>query len=398
MRSLLSILTGVAFAAMTLMGMTPEARRSYLQFEQRAESGDAEAMYRLGTILERGWDSIAPDTLRALKMFRASAEAGFPPAMNYMGYLYGEGFGDPAVTGIRADRDSAEMWLRRSADAGDPRAMSNLAYLLLNYADSTAKKCDETEVFHRRDSLAAIYLERASALGAPTASSMLGDLYREGRGVAVDTLRAVALYESAMRSGLRDAEMRLISMMGRKWERLDRDSAFNLGLGYYSTFAPTAGTILIEQCALLPGIPVDSLSTATVCDSLSLAARAMTLTGDAYSRGYGRRYNHDKSMEWYAKGALGGDPSAMFIIAETLEVFPDALKDMWDELANYADEIGKIEQARHTFATGSGRCGTGVLTLDDLKDVELLKRLAARKGVNDAVSANRALFATSGHR
>ena len=49
-----------------LHAMTPEMRRSYEAFEQRAESGDAEALYRLALILEKGYDTIPADTLRAI--------------------------------------------------------------------------------------------------------------------------------------------------------------------------------------------------------------------------------------------------------------------------------------------------------------------------------------------
>ena len=202
-------------------------------------------------------------------------------------------------------RDSAVMWLRRSADAGDPRAVSNLAYLLLN--DTVSSRTPKERLM--ADSTAYVYLKKVVNAQIPTAFSMLGDMYRDGRWVKRDTLKAAANYEAALERGLGDAEARLIALMGRRWQRLSQDSAFNLGLRYYTGYAPGAGVLLLERAAEIP-------------DTIGIGARAMALLGDAYSRGVGVRYSHDKSLAYFARAALAGNPSAMLILAETLEVFP----------------------------------------------------------------------------
>lgn len=364
MRKAVLILLGVMVASM--FAATPEGRRAFRQFEQRAENGDAEAQYRLATVLETGWDSVPADSVRALELMRRSAQAGFPPAMNYLGYLYGKGYKVGNRELIPIDRDSSVMWLRRSADAGDPRAVSNLAYLLLN--DTVSGRTPEERL--AADSTAYAYLVKGANSQIPTAFSMLGDMYRDGRWVKRDTLKAAANYEAALERGLGDAEARLIALMGRRWQRLSQDSAFNLGLRYYTGYAPGAGVLLLERAAEIP-------------DTIDIGARAMALLGDAYSRGVGVKYSHDKSLEYFARAALAGNPSAMYILAETLEVFPDALQDFPSDLCNHPAALQNLPAAFPDRETA----------IDRLRDPVRLRAEAARCGIRTSTDAHRALFA-----
>lgn len=366
MRKAVQILLAVMVA--TMFAATPEGRRAFRQFEQCAENGDAEAQYRLATVLETGWDSVPADSVRALELMRRSAQDGFPPAMNYLGYLYGKGYKVGNRELVPVDRDSSVMWLRGSADAGDPRAVSNLAYLLLNdtvYARSSeahprtqAQNDADTPLKSRayNDSIAFVYLQKGASAQIPTAFSMLGDMYRDGRWVKRDTLKAAANYEAALERGLGDAEARLIALMGHRWQRLPQDSAFHLGQRYYTGYAPGAGVLLLERAAEIP-------------DTIGIGARAMALLGDAYSRGVGVKYSHDKSLEYFAHAALAGNPSAMFILAETLEVFPDALQDL---PADFPDRDVAISR---------------------LSDPARLRAEAARCGIRTSTDVHRALFA-----
>lgn len=347
-----AVLMLLAVMVATMFAATPEGRRAFRQFERRAENGDAEAQYRLATILETGWDSVPADSVRALDLMQRSARNGFPPAMNYLGYLYGKGYkvGDRKL--IPVDRDSSVMWLRRSADAGDPRAVSNLAYLLLN--DTVSGRTPEERL--GADSTAYAYLVKGANAQIPTAFSMLGDMYCDGRWVKRDTLKAAANYEAALERGLGDAEARLIALMGHRWQRLPQDSAFHLGLRYYTGYAPAAGVLLLERAAEVP-------------DTVGIGARAIALLGDAYSRGVGVKYSHDKSLAYFARAALAGNPSAMYILAETLEVFPDALQDL---PADFPDRDVAISR---------------------LSDPARLRAEADRSGIRTSTDAHRALFA-----
>lgn len=357
-----AVLMLLAVMVATMFAATPEGRRAFRQFERRAENGDAEAQYRLATVLETGWDSVPADSVRALELMRRSAQAGFPPAMNYLGYLYGKGYKVRDRELIPEDRDSSVMWLRRSADAGDPRAVSNLAYLLLNDTASAYPSEARLHTQAQNDSIAFVYLQKGASAQIPTAFSMLGDMYRDGRWVKRDTLKAAANYEAALERGLGDAEARLIALMGHSWQRLPQDSAFNLGLRYYTGYAPGAGVLLLEHAAEIP-------DTTGITDTTGISARAMALLGDAYSRGVGVKYSHDKSLEYFARAALAGNPSAMYILAETLEVFPDALQDLPSDFPDRE------------------------VAIDRLSDPARLRAEAARSGIHNSTDAHRALFA-----
>lgn len=328
--SLLILLLSLIIAG--LAAASPGARESFSRFEQRAENGDPEAQYRIALILERGWDSIPADSVRALDMLRRSANAGFAPAMNHLGYLYGKGYPVAEGPGLKMQRDSMFYWIRKSADLGDARAMSNLAFLLLEKSDENVNLPDE---YGKNQREAIGYLEKASALGAPTAMSMLAGLYARGEGVAQDSVKAATLWLEAASKGLPDAEIRLISMMGRKWEKMDPDSAYLLGKKYYEGNVPIAGVILLERAATLPA---DSAS-------LHRAANAMTMLGEAYSRGRGVRYDHDKALLWYAKGAVAGNPDAKREIEETERMFPDAMSVFADEIDEFAHQVSRISSA-----------------------------------------------------
>ena len=80
-------------------------------------------------------------------------------------------------------------------------------------------------------------------------------------------------------------------------------------------------------------------------DTIGIGARAMALLGDAYSRGVGVKYSHDKSLAYFARAALAGNPSAMYILAETLEVFPDALQDLPVDLQDPSTDLQDLPAA-----------------------------------------------------
>lgn len=277
-----------------LYAMTPEARRSFEAFEQRAESGDPEALYRLSAILEKGYDSIPADTARSVSLLRRSASKGYAPALNYLGFLFQNG------NILPVNADSAKYYIRIAADKGDPTAAHNLAYLILE------------ERTDKSDSTAVAYLKKAVDSGLPQSQTLLGNLYAEGKIVAPDTLKAVELYESAISRGFHDAELRLLNLMGPQWRYLDSKTALQQAIKYWNLGAPTISVELLHQIG-----PMEEET-----------AQAYALLGHAYSRGQGAPYDHKLANEYFARSALLGNPSAQFILAETLEIFPDALKDL----------------------------------------------------------------------
>lgn len=321
----------LVFAALLVgllaMAMSPEALKSYRNFEKKAARGNHEAQYRLGLILETGYDTIAADTARAVELFKRSADAGYAPAQNYLGYLYRQG------QGVKANPDSAVYWLRMAADAGDPKASANVAYMLLN-GEGVGLASQSA-----RDSLAARYLMRASQAGLPTALTQLADLYQTGRGVPRDTLQAIRLYDEAIGLGWSDAELRLLNFMGPVWRNLakaDPAEALQEGAYYYRLGAPTAAVEILS--GIVPeGEPTREelnrmfrLANSDDPEAVALMdtyADAYAILGEAYSLGRGAVYDHDRGLKYYEASATLGNPAAQFILAEVLDMFPDALGD-----------------------------------------------------------------------
>lgn len=289
----------IAVMAGAALAMTPEARKSFEAFERRAENGDAEAQYRLSALLETGFDSIPADTVRSISLLRRSAAAGYAPALNYLGFLFQKG----GV--LTANPDSARYYIRKAADQGDNLAAHNFAYLLLNEDEDTSN-----------DSTALEYLKRAADAGLPQSQTLLADLYASGKVSEPDTLRARELYEKAISQGFHDAELRLLNMMGRAWQKLNAAEALAEAKSYWQMGAPTIAVELLHQIG--PYEPE--------------TARAYALLGHAYSRGQGAPYDHRRANEYFARAAIMGDPSARFILSETLEIFPDALSDLLPDL------------------------------------------------------------------
>lgn len=256
-----------------------------------------EELYETALIYEIGNDSIKADSQKASVYYKLAAEKGNIEAQNYLGFRYYNG------EGIRQDADSAIYWIRKAAEKGDIKAAGNMGYLLSQAPDITH---DYDEAFR--------WLKTATEAGLPTAMTQLAELYRRGLGCSPDTLNAIRLYEKAISMRQRDGELRLLAMMGPKWKTLPADSAFILGLKYYREGAPIAAVELLENAAS-QGI-----------------IRAKALLGDAYSKGNGVAYDHDKSILLFYEAALEGDPSSQFILAELLEFFPDSFKELNLEL------------------------------------------------------------------
>lgn len=271
--SLIAILTGVA----PLCGETSQPA--------------PESLFREALRMERGNESAPPDSLRASVLLDMAARRGYAPAQNYLGYRYFNG------RGIRQDVDSALYWLAKAAGQGDAKAANNLGYLL-GWSDRVARDYPQ----------AVKWLRRAADAGLPTGQSQLADLMRGGLGTPPDTIGAATLYEKAIAAGLRDAELKLTSMMGYRWERLPADSALRLGRHYLRLGAPYAASVLLKNAAS-QGEP-----------------DAMALMGHLYSRGEGVEYDYRRSVIYYYEAARRGVAPAQFVIGELLDIFPDALE------------------------------------------------------------------------
>ena len=328
------------FASLGLVASSDAARgrRDLRELSERAKAGDAKAIYRLALVYDVGYDSIPIDSAKSTALYRLAAEKGYAPAQNYLGFRYYRG------EYVKRDVDSALYWLAKAAGGGDAKAANNLGFLLMEGKDV------------KRDYHQALkWLTMAAESGLPTGQSQLADMHRRGLATVPDTLRAIELYTKALEQGLADAEIKLLNMMGRKWESLPTDSLLALGRRYYTHRAPMIGASMFKTAAGRG------------------SAEAFTLLGDAYSRGNGVDYDHDRSVACYLEGAMRGNPSAQFVVAELLEIFPDALSG--DGISGILhDYYGKAGLPR------------------DIDKAAYWYEKAAAQGVADAAEATRRLF------
>ncbi len=298
------ILSVLLFAGAILAQSPAEIQRrrdAVRDVSARAAAGDPEALYQLSRLHETGYDSIARDSLRSITLLRQSAEAGYVPAANMLGYKLIEG------DGIARDPREGIKWIERAAEADDPKALNNIGYLYLN-GEGVGK--DEAK--------AAYWLTKASEKGNSTARSMLGDLYRDGIGVEKDSARAEKLYKEAFEAGLTDAAYKLDDLLSQRPDTLSAAARLSEGLYYFNRTAPSVGLRYFRELA-------DSLNIGEFGLTPELRAQAKALLGDAYSRGRGVGYDYDLSTRNYLDAARESDPSAAFVVGEMLEIFPDAL-------------------------------------------------------------------------
>lgn len=339
MKRLLLIISILWFGFSLVTAGDESNRHAALQaLVERAENGDPKSLYDLASLYDRGYDSIPVDSAESTRLYQLSAAKGYAPARNYLGFRYYNG------EYVNRDIDSALYWIQLAADAGDITAAGNLGFLL----------SQGEGIAHNYDS-AIHWLKIGADGGLPTAISLLGDMYRQGLGCKADTIEAIALYESAHRAGVADAQIRLMAMMGYKWKELPPDSAFLQGLKYYKEGATIAGRELMERA-----IDGD-------------IAKAFTILGDAYSRGDGVEYDYFKSIRYFLEGALRGEPSAEYIIAELLEFFPDILN---------SPEFQQIIE----------RNSKDVTNYADLTNPGYWFERAANQGIKDTESAYENLF------
>lgn len=251
-------------------------------------------IYRMAIETETGIDTIAANPAFAAVLYRKAAELGYAPAQNYLGFMYYNG------NNVKENVDSTIYWVRAAAMQGDVKGAGNLGYLL-TMSDKIPHDFEE----------GIKWLEKASDAGLPTAQVHLADIIREGKGVTPDTLRASTLYLKALRHGLKDAELKFLKMMETKWNTLPADSLVKIANQEEMLFAPRASFVALD-------IASDKGNT-----------EAMRRVGEIYSHGTVVAYDRTKAMSLFLKAALAGDAKASLYIGETLEIFPDLLKEEW---------------------------------------------------------------------
>jgi len=154
-----------------------------LELKQKADTGDASAMYNLGFCYQNGI-GVVKDETNAVALYRRGAALGDASAMTSLGFCYQNGIG------VVKDETNAVALYRRGAAFGDASAMTSLGFC---YQNGIGVVKDETNAV-------ALY-RRGAALGDASAMTSLGFCYQNGIGVVKDETNAVALYRKGAELG-----------------------------------------------------------------------------------------------------------------------------------------------------------------------------------------------------
>ncbi len=220
-------------AAFQLAARQSEADRKLLaEIRAKAEKGDAEAQFDLGTAFIFGNLGVVKDEMEAVKWIRKAAEQNHASAQNNLGYFCAQGLG------VKKDDVEAVKWYRKAAVQNHATAQYNLG---LCYERGGGMEKDEEE--------AVKWYLKAAEQDHAKAQNNLGLCYANGQGVAKDEVKAVKWYRKAAEQNLASAQYNLGICYERgdgvvkdyveavKWvrkaaEQGDASAQYNLGVCY----------------------------------------------------------------------------------------------------------------------------------------------------------------------
>jgi hypothetical protein len=157
-------------------------------FRIRAEQGDSESQFRLGSIYFHG-KGVPKDSVEAVRWYRKSAEQGNAKGQYSLGYMYHEGYGVPQ------DYAEATRWWRKAAEQGDAKAQDGLGFA---YKRGEGVTQDYAEAVR--------WYRKSAEQDYANAQYDLGYMYYYGYGVPQDLVEANRLFHEAAAQGNEDAK------------------------------------------------------------------------------------------------------------------------------------------------------------------------------------------------
>lgn len=299
-----------------------DVRKALQIYGRLAAEGDSHANYSLGLmycVVEE-----IKDNQKALEYTQRAAEADHPDAQCVLGKYY--------IEGAAGDKDMAKAaeWIEKAAAQGQQEALFILAASYLQ--DSEIDAISEYSLDYQRDEKRGVellqqaartgsanalfclylcyrqgkYLEQDDDLAflmlsqsaqieiTPETARLIGNAYREGKGVGQDSKQAVAYYEWAVANGDIPA-LGNLGLMYQEGDGVEKDQEkADVLLGRYS-----------EQMRwLINGVmPLDiAREKAAQGDG-----GAMCQLGNRYLEGDGVEHDMKKAAEWWQKAHEAGD-------------------------------------------------------------------------------------------
>jgi len=167
-------------------------RKLLADVRAKAEKGDAQSQYELGSAFSFGDIGVAKDEAEAVKWYRKAAEQNYATAQVSLGvcYQYGQG--------VAKDEAQAVKWYRKAVQQNLALAQASLGVCYQN-GQGVAK--DEAEAMK--------WYRKAAEQNDPRAQCYLGWGYYSGQGVAKDEAEAVKWYRKAAEQNVVQAQYNL---------------------------------------------------------------------------------------------------------------------------------------------------------------------------------------------
>jgi TPR repeat protein len=202
----------------------------------------------------------------AYKLFLKSAEAGYPPAQEYLASCY--------LNGLGVDKNASEgfKWAKMSADKGLHWGQYLTAFC---YYSGTGVEQNRAEAFK--------YMLLSAKQGSGKSMQWVGQFYLEGDGVSPNYSEGIKWVKEASKIN-RDACFYLSAILftGKYDQPKDYKGAFDYALKAANTGMPEAQ----RNLAYL------------------------------YEHGYGTEKDNDKAISYYTKAAKAGDKSAQEVLKQ----------------------------------------------------------------------------------
>ncbi len=159
--------------------------------EESAAAGSAYGQFVLGRCIQDGKGG--ENDTEASRLYRLAADQGLAIAQHNLGVMLFFGLG------LDENEDEAELLWYQAVLQGHSNSYRMLAY--------------KYEKMQSYDPVVVGVFEAAAKSGDANAQLQLGRMYEEGRGVFLDTKKALKLYKSAMQQGLESAYAALVAVL-----------------------------------------------------------------------------------------------------------------------------------------------------------------------------------------
>lgn len=254
------------------VALIPDQKQTFL--ERAANSGSAEAQYRISSLVAGDADKIG--------WLRSAAAQDHPGAQIDLGSFLLYGPND------LVDRKEAKVWLTKAAEAGNSEAQTELTKL--SSFESNLARAERGEL---------------------EAQYALGNAFENGEAVKRNPAEAVNWWLKAAEAGYFPAQAKLGN--DGRGIKADRQQ-----VKLWLSRAAAAG----DQDA------VESLKKLTSNEDRVRKLRVMAQQGDAvsqrnlghaYRSGRGAEYDIEKAIQWYERSAASGDVNSLYILGRLHE-------------------------------------------------------------------------------